>query len=201
MSHTYHKQNMAVMEGLDPVVRARVAVLLIVLDGFGQDTLLTSGKRTEDQQNALHDQGRKTPGKIVTHVRGKNSFHVWGVAFDLVPVRWGIPMHSKNDRIQAILEWANTYRFRQIAKIAMGLDFDWGYQMWGFDMPHFQYTQGLTITDFLLGKRLKPESIFELEVDAPTDSRGRGLFRRLEKYVARAGYTLVTRAAGLIRRT
>lgn len=189
---TYAAQNERVLEKMDPVTAHRVRVGLLVLDAFDQDALLVSGLRTEDEQNALHDQGRKTPGKIVTHVRGKNSYHAWGVAFDIVPVRWGIPMHSKNERMQAILEWANTYRYRQIAKVLMGLDFDWGFQMWGFDMPHFQYTQGLTINDFYLGKHLKPENAWELEVPEPKTSRERGLYRRLERKVASFGLKLVT---------
>ena len=42
-----------------------------------------SGSRTYAEQNALYEQGRSKPGRIVTNARGGYSNHNFGVAFDI----------------------------------------------------------------------------------------------------------------------
>jgi len=45
---------------------------------------VVSTLRTCPQQDALWDQGRGAPGPVVTNARGCQSWHVWGLAADLV---------------------------------------------------------------------------------------------------------------------
>jgi peptidoglycan LD-endopeptidase CwlK len=47
---------------------------------------VTQGLRTYAEQNALYDQGRTTPGKIVTEAKGGYSMHNFGLAVDVVPM-------------------------------------------------------------------------------------------------------------------
>lgn len=49
--------------------------------------LITQGLRTWAEQNDLYNQGRHgNPGKIVTNAKGGQSYHNFGLAFDIVPV-------------------------------------------------------------------------------------------------------------------
>lgn len=183
---TYEKRNGMLLSGLDPVVAARASKALLILEAFGEDVLLTSGNRTEDEQNRLYEQGRTRRGKIVTHVRRRDSFHCWGVAFDVVPVSFGIPLWNAFDR------------FNVIARILMSLGFEWGKGMWGFDWGHFQYTQGLSIEDFYMGKRLKTEPLHEIDVPAPQDAVGRGLLRRLSVICGRIGIKIAEKGKSAV---
>lgn len=178
---TYHERNQCVLACLHPVTAARVSRLLEYLEAFGEDVLLTSGKRSEEEQNDLWASGRTKPGRIVTHVKGRESFHYWGVAFDLVPVLFFIPI------------WNSHKRYDAIARIALALGFQWGFQMWGFDKPHFQYTQGLSIEDFYMGKSPKPEPLHELEVPSPENLRQRSIVRGLSRFFGRIGIRVFTR--------
>lgn len=184
---TYMERNRRILYGLHPVVQKRLEKALFVLELAGWDCLLTDGKRTEEEQNKLYAQGRTEQGTIVTHVSGKESFHVWGVAFDLVPVYFGF------------LQWNNIRKYEQIARILVGLGFDWGYNMWGLDYGHFQYTQGLTIKDFIDGKTLQEEPDNELHVFQPGDATRGRFFARLQRFCARYGILLVAKARTLLR--
>lgn len=141
----YDERNRKIIEKLDPVMQERVTALLRMLEMAGEDVLLTDGYRTVKEQNALHAQGRTKPGKIVTYVKGDESFHCWGVSVDLVPV-------DPNGKVR----YDATARYERVAAVARELGMEWGIDVWGYDAPHFMYRQGLTIADLRAGKRLKP---------------------------------------------
>lgn len=46
---------------------------------------VAQGLRTFEEQDALYAQGRTAPGDIVTHARGGESWHNYGIAVDLFP--------------------------------------------------------------------------------------------------------------------
>src|SRR4051812_45095106 len=46
--------------------------------------LVTQGLRTWKEQDALYEQGRTKPGKIVTKAKGGQSYHNFGLAVDIV---------------------------------------------------------------------------------------------------------------------
>ncbi len=143
----YSVRNRKAVETLDPVMQGRVNLLLHNLEIVGEDVLVYSAKRTPNEQDDLWGRGRETEGRIVTHVNDSNSFHVHGVAVDIVPV----------DGYTLI--WDDNERWETIAREAIQLGFEWGFQMWGFDKAHFQLRQGLTIRDFKKGERLKDDPI------------------------------------------
>lgn len=94
---------------------------------------VTQGLRTWAEQAVLYDQGRATPGKIVTRARPGYSYHNFGLAVDLVPM------------IDIGPDWDTTHPVWQ-RMIAVGQQV--GLQagaLWRTfpDMPHFQLTGNL----------------------------------------------------------
>ncbi len=153
-------------------MQGKVGQLLARLDAAGENVLLTAGRRTAAEQTHTWEQGRLRPGPVVTDARGDESFHVWGVAIDLVPVtRLGQPRYG------------DAGRYRAIARTARLLGFEWGPDIWDKDAPHFQYTQGLTIADFRKGKRLTPPDDSPAPVTAEDERRESRLVKRLVGYV------------------
>ena len=67
--------------------------------------IVTQGLRTYAQQNALYDQGRTTPGNIVTKAQGGHSMHNFGLAVDVAPTdgMGGIDWNGKDEKWQEIL--------------------------------------------------------------------------------------------------
>ncbi|GAB0056728.1 hypothetical protein SIID45300_01039 [Candidatus Magnetaquicoccaceae bacterium FCR-1] len=57
--------------------------LLTALRANGLDARVLCGMRSYAQQNALYSQGRTKAGAVVTRATGGNSFHNFGVAFDI----------------------------------------------------------------------------------------------------------------------
>jgi len=56
-----------------------------ILECAAQDISIKiiSGTRTYEEQNALYEQGRSKPGKVVTNARAGHSNHNFGIAFDI----------------------------------------------------------------------------------------------------------------------
>src|SRR5260370_15781004 len=52
-------------------------------DSLGIDLVLIAALRPLDAQHALYEQGRTTPGPIVTNADAGQSWHNWGYAFDV----------------------------------------------------------------------------------------------------------------------
>lgn len=107
--------------------------------------------RTVERQDYLYAQGRTRPGNIVTNARGSSmsSYHQWGLAFDV--------FHNKRG------DEYNTSILMRVGKIGESLGLEWGGSWTRFrDMPHFQYTFGLSIADLRGGKR-PPAYVEEVE--------------------------------------
>jgi hypothetical protein len=68
-------------KGLHPVYFTYYRSLCGLLPPYWQPI---SGLRSMEEQTKLYDQGRKTPGAIVTNARAGSSFHNYGLATD-----WG----------------------------------------------------------------------------------------------------------------
>lgn len=99
---------------------------------LGVQLRITAGLRTFDEQDALYDQGRSTSGKKVTNAKGGESYHNYGLAFDVVEIRGG----------QAVWE---TEHWDAIGALGEECGFEWGGRWDSFpDRPHFQKTFGYT---------------------------------------------------------
>ena len=116
---------------------------LIERSVFGEwRAFITDGMRTPAEQDELYAQGRTKPGKIVTNAKGGQSMHNFGLAIDVAFISpAGVP------------QW-NELLYKKMAVIARKLGFEWGGDWIGFkDMPHFQYTGGLTLPQIQSGQR------------------------------------------------
>jgi len=103
---------------------------LAALRAAGHSAKIISGTRTYAQQNALYRQGRTTAGNIVTNAKGGQSWHNFGLAWDIGLFRDGAYLTAS-----APYEAAS-----DVAKIA-GLE--WGGDWISFkDTPHYQLATG-----------------------------------------------------------
>jgi peptidoglycan LD-endopeptidase CwlK len=70
--------------------------------------LVTQGLRTYAQQDALYQQGRTTPGAVVTNAKAGESMHNFGLAVDVAPSdgAGGIDWNGKDAKWSEILQKA-----------------------------------------------------------------------------------------------
>ncbi len=81
-------------ERLAEIMPALAALIHVLADRLVLENItirVTQGLRTAAEQNALYDQGRTLPGRIVTNAQGYDSWHVLGCAVDVAPMDDGIP--------------------------------------------------------------------------------------------------------------
>lgn len=131
------------IEDLHPKVMQLCSEFIKACDAQGIDILITSTYRDYVSQNALYAQGRTAPGKIVTNAKAGQSFHNFRVAFDFVPL------------VNGKAQWKDTKLFIQCGAIAKKVGLEWAGDWKKFkEMAHCQYTGGLTLKDFQVGKGL-----------------------------------------------
>jgi hypothetical protein len=141
--------NDQVISKLHPIVYRQAKLLLDQCSVEGIKIIITQGLRTMAEQAALYNQGRTTPGNIVTNAKAGYSNHNYGLAFDfaLIDANGKAYWNEKDPK------WV------RVVQIAKGLGFDWGGDWASFkDYPHFEMTFGLSINDLLSGKK-PPEEV------------------------------------------
>ena len=140
----YQKRNKERLAKLHPKVRAMAEQWISKLETAKREVLVTSGYRTKAEQDALYALGRTKSGKIVTNARGGQSLHNYGVALDFCPC------DAKGNCL-----WSDRKKFKEYAAVGKLCGFEWGGAWASFpDMPHLQFTGGLTLADFQKGKTL-----------------------------------------------
>lgn len=98
---------------------------------------ISSGLRTFEEQTKLYNQGRTTPGKIVTNSKAGQSYHNYGLAIDLAIV--------KED---GSIDW--NYNMSKIADIAKTHGITWGGNFQSIkDYPHFEISFGHSVKELL----------------------------------------------------
>jgi peptidoglycan L-alanyl-D-glutamate endopeptidase CwlK len=120
------------LDSLEPEFREKIIKLIAELAVHGIVCVVTSGRRTISEQYKLYQQGRTTPGKIVTKAKGGQSPHNFGLAADLCPLHpetkelwWDAP-----DDIWNVIH--------SLAEDGSLTDLDSGYD-WKFcDRPHVE---------------------------------------------------------------
>ena len=166
----YNGRNSEAIATLHPVFRKKVESLLVDLEKAGIDILIYYGFRTAEEQEALYAKGG------VTNARGGWSFHNYGAAIDFVPV-------SANG--QGL--WKDYDTMKRVATIAKRYGMEWGgdagIAMDG-DYGHLQYTQGMRIYDFMVGKTLQEET-YDIQrflaLRGIAEARGENVFRRFKE--------------------
>lgn len=99
--------------------------------------------RTWEEQDALYQQGRSLPGKVVTKAKPGSSFHNYGLAFDVCFVGRDpyLEQMEKVNKARAYMAWDN------LGMIGKKLGLSWGGDFKTIkDRPHFEI-KGLTISE------------------------------------------------------
>jgi len=129
---------MATIDGLRPVVKRLAKELIAECLAQGITIKVIQGLRTKSQQDVLYAKGRTVPGGIVTNARGGHSYHNYGLAFDICPVK------------QKTCEWNAIKIYTKVGSIGRKLGLEWGGDWKMFrDYGHFQYSVGYSIANLL----------------------------------------------------
>jgi peptidoglycan L-alanyl-D-glutamate endopeptidase CwlK len=128
------------LDDLAPPVKQRAEAFIAAAKAKGIDLLVTSTYRDHESQTALYNQGRTTPGKVVTNAKAGQSWHNHRCALDVVPLVNG----------KAI--WNDNVVWMQIGEIGVACGLEWAGNWKTFkEFPHFQYTGGLTMAQLNAG--------------------------------------------------
>ncbi len=121
---------------LHPAIRLDASVFVNAVEReLGIRLRVYESLRTIEQQDALYAIGRTQTGSVVTNAQGGESYHNYGLAFDLVEVQ-----------SDGILNWDTDWE--PIARLGRQLGFEWGGDWENFpDRPHWQMIFGLSIAD------------------------------------------------------
>ena len=114
--------------GLDPRIQHPATAFINAAYGAGIPLRITQGYRSFALQNQYYAQGRGgNPGKIITHARGGQSPHNFGLAIDVVELRNGVPV------------WNNPL-WNAIGSMGKSFGFEWGgdWPQPKTDIDHFQ---------------------------------------------------------------
>lgn len=140
------------LKGVDNRIAERMRQVIINAHSIGIYIIITQGLRTIAEQDALYAQGRTKPGKRVTNAKGGYSFHNFGLAVDFAVVDktgtivyWDTNIDTNKDKQK---DWY------QVGKLGKEQGLEWGGDWTSLvDIPHFQYTFGLTTAQLRAGRR------------------------------------------------
>lgn len=128
---------------LHPIVRALCVEFIAKCELNGLKVTITATYRDKEYQDKLYAQGRTVKGDIITKAKGGSSYHNYRLAFDFAPLKGGK------------IDWNDIALFKKCGAIAESVGLEWGGSWKTFkDMPHCQYTGGLTLDDLRAGKTL-----------------------------------------------
>lgn len=163
-THTNSEMNQSVPlpNKIHPIVEERTNQLIKQSADKGISILITDGFRSAEDQDRLYEQGRSAEGNIVTHAKGGESYHNFGLAVDFAlktpsdEVIWDRQFDGNKNGIS---DWS------EVVKLAKELGFEWGGDWAGFkDFPHLQMDFGLTIAELQAGER-PPGSSLMADID------------------------------------
>jgi peptidoglycan L-alanyl-D-glutamate endopeptidase CwlK len=112
---------------LDGVHPALVKVVKSAILVTAQDFSVTEGVRTLAKQREYFTKGKS---------RTMTSRHLTGHAVDLTP--WRAGGFQDLEAPDALAAYRRVAKAMKQCALAAGIDMDWGYDLWGWDMPHFQ---------------------------------------------------------------
>lgn len=121
--------------GIHPKLQLKVNELKQAMSDRGWTVDMFEGYRSFERQQQLYNQGRTTPGKIVTHAKPGQGLHNYGLAADMV------------FKVDGKWSWAERLPWKVLGEEGKKLGLTWGGDWLGKknDRPHFQYTNGLSL--------------------------------------------------------
>ncbi|WP_081867087.1 M15 family metallopeptidase [Halobacillus karajensis] len=153
----FYSEDVSLPDNLHPTVKERKDELVERVREKGIQIVITEGHRSEEKQDALYAQGRSSEGEVVTHAKGGESYHNYGLAIDFAlkaeggNVIWDRE-YDGNGNGQS--DWMET------VEVAKELGFEWGGDWENFkDYPHLQMDFGLSIRELKRGKRPGDDSL------------------------------------------
>ena len=121
-----------------PLVQRKADILIKEMALLGLPIRITEGYRSPERQAELYAKGRTAPGSIVTNARPGESYHNYGLAFDVVFIKQGYS--------------ATKEQWDTLGSVGERLGLEWGGRWTSFlDKPHFQLTIGYNISDLKSG--------------------------------------------------
>lgn len=145
------KSNTPMPQELHTTVKNKMDTLISQVEELGIRIIITEGFRSVEEQDKLYEQGRSTAGNIVTHAKGGESYHNYGLAIDfaLLDINsnaiWDMTYDGNGN---AKADWM------EVVDTAKALGFEWGGDWANFkDYPHFEMDFGLTIEELQRGER------------------------------------------------
>ena len=132
------------LDDLDPRVKDLAQQLISRCSMNNIDLLVTSTYRDNEEQMKLWQQGRTSPGAIVTNARPGESFHNYKLALDFCPLQNGK------------CAWNDSATFQRVGELAEALGMEWAGRWQGSlrELAHVQFTGGLTLAELQTGKTL-----------------------------------------------
>ncbi|MDQ0207775.1 M15 family metallopeptidase [Alkalicoccobacillus murimartini] len=142
-------EDMAPPSDLHPVVAEKSDQLIEEAEKKNIQVVITDDFRTSEDQDSLYDKGRESSGRVVTHAKGGESYHNYGLAIDFAlktdngDVIWDLDYDGNNN---GEADWM------EVVAIAKDLGFTWGGDWTRFkDYPHLQMDFGYSINDLQRG--------------------------------------------------
>lgn len=121
-------------DALDLNLQPLAQSVITYAQSIGAVVQISSTLRTFAEQDYLYTQGRSRAGAIITNAQGGQSYHNYGLAFDLVPTK--LP----SDMTQTEL-WAHLGAFAETIGLEWGGHFN--------DYDHFEYHPQFTWHDII----------------------------------------------------
>lgn len=153
-------ENVPLPQELHPVVSKNKDLLIKQAADKGINVIITDGFRNIQDQDSLYEKGRTVDGQIVTHAKGGESYHNFGLAIDFALLTGdgkAIWDTSYDGNGNSKPDW------HEVVAIAKELGFEWGGDWNQFkDYPHLEMSFGLTINDLKRGKRPREEQLSAL---------------------------------------
>lgn len=118
-----------------PALASKVRQMAAALIVLGVEIRVVQVLRTWEEQQALYEIGRSTPGKKVTNCCGGMSYHNFGLAVDCVPSQFDSSQPFAPDWNSSHPDWRNMISVGKSLGLCSGAD-------WRTfpDFPHFQLT-------------------------------------------------------------
>lgn len=107
----------------------------------GRTFRIVQGLRTFAEQEAIYEQGRTKPGRIVTYSPAGASYHNYGLAVDIAPIIYDANNKPKD------LDWS--FNFAKLEPIGAKYGITWGGRFPSPDKDHFEKKCGGNWRDYL----------------------------------------------------
>lgn len=127
------------INGLQPVFQPLARQLVRDCLNNGLNARIISGYRSDEEQDALYNQGRTKPGKIVTNARAGYSNHNYGFAIDIGLFTADGKYYDDLVEAGMMSAAACSAAYKKVAVLGKSLGLLWGGDWSNDDEPHHEF--------------------------------------------------------------